>query len=72
MIKKLIRRLLGKADGDSAPPRMGQHEVADLDDLALGVEVVERAAADDLPAASVDRGERQQPSCLGEPGQIRE
>jgi len=39
----------------AAPPGMRQHEVADLDDLPLRIEVVQRAASDDL-AAMASRG----------------
>ena len=49
-----------------APARRGQHEVADLDDPPLHVEVVNRAAADDLAALGMRSGERQQPALLGQ------
>lgn len=39
--------------------RMRQDEVADLDDSALGIEVVERASAEDLTAPSIDGDERE-------------
>ena len=39
-----------------------QHEVADLDDQALAVEVMERPAADDLAAAGINGREGQEPA----------
>ena len=49
---------------------MRQDEVTDLDDLPLAVEVVERGAADNLAAAGIDGGQRQQSPFLGENGEI--
>jgi len=57
---------------DSAPPGVRQHEVADLDDLALGVEMVQRAAPDDLAAASVNRRKRQEAPRLRKHRQLAE
>ena len=54
----------------AASARVREHEVADLDDLPLGIEVVERAAADDFAGLGVDGGERQQPSPFGERRQL--
>ena len=50
----------------AATPGMRQHEVADLDDPPLGVEVVQRATPDDLAAARIKSSERQQPSSFGQ------
>ena len=55
---------------EAAPPSVGQHEVADLDDLPLGVEMVQGSAADDLAALRLDGCKRQQASSLGERRQL--
>jgi hypothetical protein len=52
--------------GDAAPTRMWQNEVTNLDDLALAVEVVQHASADNLAAGSIDGTQRQQSPFLGE------
>ena len=57
---------------DTTATRGRQHEVADLDDPPLRVEVMERAAADDLAALGVGGGERQQAALLGELRQLAE
>ena len=51
---------------------VGEDEVADLDDSPLGVEVVERPAADHLPRVGIERGERQEAACLGELRELTE
>lgn len=43
---------------DTPPTCMWKHEVADLDDCPLGIEMVERAAAYDLARLGVERCER--------------
>jgi hypothetical protein len=69
-------RVLGQqpreARRDPAPARVRKDPVADLDDRALRVEVVQRAATDALAGARVDRDQRQQPAARGEGGQLRE
>ena len=55
---------------NAAAARVREHEVPNLDNPALGIEVVERASADDLARLSIDGGERQQPSRLGERRQV--
>jgi hypothetical protein len=47
--------------GDPAPAGVRQHPIADLDDPALSVEVVQDAAADDVAGRRVERGHRQHP-----------
>ena len=42
------------------PSRVRQHEIADLDDAALRVEVMERPATDDLACHFVGRGQREE------------
>ena len=54
------------------PRAAGKHEVADLDDPPLRVEVMERAAADDLAGLGMRSGERQQPPLLGQGRQVFE
>src|SRR5262245_60071091 len=56
---------------EAAAPSAWQHEVADLDDLPLRVEVVEHARADDLAALDVASREREQPAGLREHRQVR-
>jgi hypothetical protein len=69
-------RVLGKharnRRGNASPACPGQHEVADLDDAALGVQVMEHSGAEHLARARVERGERQQSPCFGEGRQLGE
>jgi len=56
---------------DTTATRGRQHEVPDLHDLPLGVEVMERAAADDLAALCLGGRKRQQAALLASSGSSR-
>jgi hypothetical protein len=52
---------------ESSPASAGEDEVADLDDAAFEVEVMEHAGSDQVTGVSIQRGQRKQPTRLGEP-----
>ena len=48
--------------GNPTSSRVRKHEVADLDDLPLGIEVVEGGAADNFPGLGIDGREGEEPA----------
>jgi len=54
----------------AAAPGVRQHEVADLHDLPLGIEVVQGATPDHLAVARIERSKRQQPTPFGQHRQL--
>jgi hypothetical protein len=55
--ERVLREKVGDCGRDAASPCMREDEVADFDDLPLGIEMVERPAADNVTGPDVDSGE---------------
>ena len=64
--EKALGEQTGHRRREAAPARVREHEVADLDDAAFGIEVVESRSAHDFTGLRVDGGERHQASLFGE------
>ena len=63
---QLLFELFQQRRAETLSTCMRKHEVADLDDLPLCVEVMERPASDNLLGPRIEGGERQQPATFRE------